>query len=192
MLKYALIAVIFSSSSFANYYDFDSEGYLLRPENYREWIFAGTATTPKSVYKEVLFPDFQNVYIDPKSYQYWKTEGEFPDGTILVKELLTKGPTQSAVGNGFYQGDYYSLSVALKSKEMFPNTDGNWNYFSFVDKKAKRLKSKSKALGERCSSCHQNNAPDGAVFYNYFSVLRDAKGFGEGAPENLDTRIGLK
>ena len=59
-----------SSSSYAGgdsathsnkYANFDSKGHLLRPKNYREWVFAGTGTTPKSVHADVLFPDFQNV-----------------------------------------------------------------------------------------------------------------------------------
>ncbi|MEH6580127.1 MAG: cytochrome P460 family protein [Amphritea sp.] len=172
------------------YVSFDSKGNLLRPKNYREWIFAGTGTTPKSVHADVLFPDFQNVYIDPVSYQYWKQHGEFPEGTILVKELIHKGLTDSPVGKGFWQGEYHSLSAAVKSKAKFPNTFKNWNYFNWTNKVEGVLNETAAPLGERCSSCHIENAAEGTVFYNYFAVLRDSKGTGE-APENANTRKGL-
>ncbi len=160
--------------------------------NYREWIFAGTGTTPKSVYPDVLFPDFQNVYIDPYSYQLWKDTGSFPDGTIVVKEITTLGKTNSPVGRGFWQGDYISLSAEVKSQSRFPDTHGNWNFFSWTNRAEEKLNDKSPALGAACSNCHVANAPEGGVFYNHFAVLRDAKGFGKGAPENLSTRKGLQ
>ena len=33
------------------------------------------------------FPEYHNVYIEPGSYEIYKKTGEFPDGTILFKEL---------------------------------------------------------------------------------------------------------
>ncbi|MEZ9526438.1 cytochrome P460 family protein [Enterovibrio norvegicus] len=194
----SLFAIGFTESTYAEqktnaqYYQFDDEGNLLRPMNYREWIFAGTGTTPKSVHPDVLFPDFQNIYIDPYSYQVWKETGAFPDGTIVVKEVIKLGKTDSPVGKGFWQGDYISLSAEIKSKSRFPDTHGNWNFFNWTNRAEEKLNDKASALGARCSGCHVENAPEGGVFYNHFAVLRDAKGFGKGAPENLNTRKGLQ
>ncbi len=39
---------------------------------------------------EVIFPDFQNVYIEPPSYVYWKKHSKCREGTIFVKKLLRK------------------------------------------------------------------------------------------------------
>ncbi|MEZ8358349.1 cytochrome P460 [Vibrio splendidus] len=188
-----IAVTITSSVSFAqnDYAQFTDEGSLVRPQDYREWIFAGTATTPKIVNNDVLFPDFQNIYIDPDSYKAWKETGTFPEGTIMVKEILDLGLTNSPVGKGFYQGDFRTLSAAVKSKVRYPDTVGNWNYFSFVNKKDKKLNKTAKPLGSRCSGCHEANAPEGGAFYNYFSVLRDSRGIGKNSAENSDFREGL-
>lgn len=171
---------------------FNDEGQLLRPENYRSWVFAGSVTTPKSFDENVLFPDFQVIYIDPVSYKYWKKNGEFRDGTILVKEILNQSDvTTSPVGKGFFMGDYRSLSATVKDSKRYPNTHGSWNYFNWTDRSSRTLKDTAAPLGERCALCHINNAPEGGPFYNYFSVLRDSKGVGDTPPENMNTRKGL-
>jgi len=175
-----------------SYVTFDENGQLKRPRDYRSWIYAGGATTPKTHDPDVLFPDFQNVYIDPVSYKYWKKHGEFRDGTILVKELIYQSfITESPVGKGFFMGEYRALSATVKSECRHPDQHGGWNYFHWVNRKESKLNEYAAPLGEECATCHIENAPDGGPFYNFWSVLRDAKGFGDDAPENCDTRKGL-
>lgn len=173
------------------YYQFDNSGNLIRPTNYREWVFAGSAATPLSHDAHALFPDLQFTYIDPVSYKFWQENGYFRDGTIIVKEIAYVGDTQSSVGKGFYTGQYRSLSASVKDSSKFPNTKDNWNYFNWTNREDKKLNNTAIPLGAQCSGCHQANAPDGTVFYNLLSVLRDSKGVGKNAPENKDTRIGL-
>lgn len=173
---------------------FDNDNNLLRPKGYRQWVFAGANTTPKSLDADVLFPDFQNVYIDPAGYQYWKENGKWKEGTIFVKELLRKGDTISPVapgGNAFYQGAHYSVSAMVKDTKRFPDMHNGWNYFRFVDKETLTLTPKGAPQGNKCASCHIPNALDGDVFYQYYPVILAAKGVGKEDPENANTREGL-
>jgi hypothetical protein len=173
------------------YAQFDEHNNLLRPKGYRTWVFAGTAATPKSQDSTVLFPDFQNVYVDPEGYQYWKEHGEWKDGTILVKELLRAGDSVSAVGRGFFQGDYFSVSAEVKDSKRFADMPKGWNYFKFVDVKNHILTDKSAPQGLKCAGCHVANAVEDSVFYQYYPAIRVAKSFGKGNPEDLNTRKGL-
>lgn len=94
---------------------FNKEGELLTPKNYREWIFVGSPVTPKDMNNDnPAFPEFHNVYIDPTSWAHWKKTGQFRDGTIIVKELVSVGAKQSASGNGYFQGEYLGIAATVK------------------------------------------------------------------------------
>ena len=52
---------------------FDSEGNLLRPTGYREWVFVGTPLTPNDMNGGMApFPEFHAVYIDPAIWAHYK------------------------------------------------------------------------------------------------------------------------
>ena len=75
-----------------NFGAFTKENVLLTPKDYREWIFVGAPVTPKDMNDgKPAFPEFHNVYIDPTSWNHWKKTGEFRDGTVIVKELVSVG-----------------------------------------------------------------------------------------------------
>lgn len=175
----------------SGYYKFNQKGELVRPDDYRSWVFAGTGTTPKALDPNVLFPDFQNVYIDPVGYRFWKQNGYFRDGTIFVKELIRKGETNSPVGTGFFQGEAYSLSITVKDSKRYPDAPGGWQYFKFADYEKGVLTKTSAALGGGCIACHASAKAGHGPFVELYMPMRDAKGFGKGSPENLDTRPGL-
>ena len=108
-------------------YRFTSDGDLVRPEGYREWIVVGTPLTPNDLNRgNAPFPEFHNVYIDPDSFDHWKKTGEFRDGTILMKELISVGDKKASSGKGYFMGEYLGLEATIKSKQHFPNELGNW------------------------------------------------------------------
>ena len=170
---------------------FDDKNNLIRPKDYRSWIFMGTSSTPKSEDPNVIFPDFQNVYIDPVSFAYWKKHGEWREGTIIVKELLRAGDTNSSVGHGHFQGAHFEVAAQVKDSKRFPKMHNGWNYFGYADFKKNILNETSMPLGTNCSGCHNKTAVDGDVFYQYYPVIQAAKGYGDGNPENESTRPGL-
>ncbi|MBL7711931.1 MAG: cytochrome P460 family protein [Chitinophagaceae bacterium] len=173
-------------------YAFNKQGALIRPTDYRSWVFAGTGTTPLSHDSTVLFPDFQNIYIDPESYRFWKENGYYREGTILVKELIRKGDTIAPIGKGYWQGEAYSLSATIKDTAHFPHAPGGWEYFKFTDEAQGVLAETSAALGAACISCHRAAKAGFGPFTELYMPLRDARGFGKGNPENSSRRKGLR
>jgi hypothetical protein len=170
---------------------FDAEGNLLRPEGYREWVFVGTPLTPNDMNGgKAAFPEFHAVYIDPESWAHYRKTGEFRDGTVLIKELISVGDRVATSGKGYFMGEYLGLEATVKSKGHFPNEPGNWAYFSFttpgspMSSEENRagmhagaaLKDKATAFPTAvCAGCHVASAAEDMVFSQYYPVLRAAK-----------------
>ncbi len=152
--------------------EFNEAGQLVRPTGYRQWVYIGTPHTPNDLNPpEAPFPDFHNVYIDPPSYARYMETGRFPDGTVLVKELVEVGSTRAVSGKGYFMGEFIGLETAIKSAERFPDEPGNWAYFSFGH--SYPLAETAEAFPTAaCNTCHLVSAADDFVFTQYYPVLR--------------------
>ena len=159
------------------------EGELQRPTGYREWVYVGTPVTPNDMNNgKAAFPEHHNVYIDPKSWKHWKKTGNFRDGTILIKELVSNGSKAAVSGAGYFQGEFIGLEATIKSKKHSPNEPGYWSYYSFSGKNHKTLTDTAKAFpAKSCNSCHQASAADDFVFTQYYPVLSAGKAAGKKA-----------
>ncbi|MBK1833290.1 cytochrome P460 family protein [Roseibacillus ishigakijimensis] len=169
------------------FFEINADGELIRPTGYRTWVYVGTPLTPNDMNGgAATFPEFHSVYIDPVSYDHYRTTGEFPDGTILVKEMSLVGSKTASSGAGYFMGEFSGLEATIKSKEHFPDAPGNWAYFTFTNPKEGTLADKTKAHpSSSCNACHETQAQDDFVFTQYYPVLRAAKGVGdEVVPEN--------
>ena len=155
---------------------FDSSGGLLQPTGYREWVYVGTPLTPNDMNGgDAPFPEFHSVYINTKAWQAYKRTGKFPDGTVVVKELLSVGSKQASSGKGYFMGEFIGLEAAVKDSKRFPEEPGYWAYFSFGH--SYPLASKTKAqITASCAACHQALAVDDMVLTQYYPVLQAAKG----------------
>jgi len=177
------LALMFSDVTHAgdSYAHFDDKGQLERPMGYREWIFIGAPLTPNDMNDgKAAFPEFHNVYIDPASWAVWKKAGEFRDGTVIIKELVSVGSKSTYSGNGYFMGDYIGLEAMVKSKKRFPKSNGNWGFFRFTNDNYKGLKKSANVLPQKvCMSCHTPNAKYDNVFTQHYPVLRAAKSKGE-------------
>jgi len=156
---------------------FDPTGRLLRPADYREWVFVGSPITPNDLNDgKAAFPEFHHVYVDPASWEHYGKTGEFREGTIFVKELVSVGSKRAASGNGYFAGERIGLEATVKSRRRFPNEPGNWAYFRFTDDEA----AGGAALRERadpmptasCNACHAASARSDWVFSQYYPALR--------------------
>lgn len=161
--------------------NFNGKGELVRPTGYREWIYVGAPVTPNDLNDgKAAFPEFHNVYIDPASWSAWKKTGEFRDGTIVIKELVSVGSKKTFSGNGYFMGEYLGLEAMVKSKKHFPKSDGNWGFFRFTNDDYKGLKTVASELPQSvCLSCHTPNAQYDNIFIQHYPVLRAAKAMGE-------------
>ncbi|MBV7332322.1 cytochrome P460 family protein [Chloroflexi bacterium TSY] len=164
-----------------SYFEINDQGELLRPDfDFREtWIYIGTPLTPNDLNDgQAPFPEFHNVYIDPVSFKAYKETGEFPERTILIKELISVGDKSAPSGNGYFMGDFIGLEATIKSAEYFPNEPGNWAYFSFTntEEHGDPLADTATAFPtDSCNACHELFAGEtDFVFAAYYPVLRAA------------------
>lgn len=181
-LAVLITSVIASGAAAEEYFNIEN-GQLERPTGYREWVYVGTPVTPNDLNNgKAAFPEHHNVYIDPESWAAWKKTGEFREGTILMKELVSVGSKSAVSGNGYFQGDFIGLEATIKSSKHFPDEPGNWAYFSFSTPDLKTLSTEAKAFpAASCNGCHAGAAADDWVFTQYYPVLRAGKAAGEEA-----------
>ena len=191
LLSLAVIAGLFGTTNIMadnmeKAYKMNAKHGLVRPTNYRTWVYVGTPVTPNKLNGgKAAFPEMHNVYIDPVSYEEYKETGNFREGTVIVKELVSVGATEAVSGKGYFEGDFLGLEASIKSKKDFPNEPGNWAIFSFSDMKTGILKDTAPVLpAAMCVSCHQTSAADDFVFTQYYPILTAAKAFGKKNPEN--------
>ncbi|MEZ5356866.1 MAG: cytochrome P460 family protein [Bryobacteraceae bacterium] len=154
---------------------FTKDGKLRQPDGYRRWVYAGTPITPNDMNAgKAAFPEFHAVYIDPSAYDHYAKTGQFPDGAVIVKELLSVGAKKATSGNGYFMGEFTGLEVAIKDSTRFRDEPGNWAFFSFGHKYPLQKQSAAQATTS-CNACHGANAGDDFVFTQYYPVLRAAK-----------------
>lgn len=185
------LQLAFSSPAFAEKYFTIKNGQLERPEGYREWVYVGTPVTPNDMNNgKAAFPEFHNVYIDPKSWKYWKKNGKFRDGTILIKELVSVGSKAAVSGAGYFQGKFLGLEATIKSAKHFPSEPGNWAYYSFSTPDHKTLKATAEAFpAAACNACHEASAGDDWVFTQYYPVLTAGKARGAAATGGVEDSL---
>ena len=162
----------------------DRQLVLPRAAQWREWPQVGTPVTPNALNGGAApFPEFHSVYIDPESWEHWRNTGDFRDGTVLAKELVSvydvnaasDGSTEQVSGRGYFMGQFAGFEIAYKSAVHFPEAPGNWAYYSFGHHAPPYAPAAEEMPLESCSSCHEASAAQDFVFTQFYPVLRDAQ-----------------
>ena len=154
--------------------EFTPDGKLKRPVSYRKWVYVGTPLTPNDLNGgEASFPEFHSVYMDPESFAHYEKTGEFRDGTVMIKELITVGAKEATSGKGYFMGDFRGLEASIKDSKRFKDEPGSWAYFSFGHKYPLKVDATKQAAAS-CNACHQTSAAKDDVFSQYYPVLRAA------------------
>lgn len=164
---------------------FTAEGEARRPDNWRSWVFVGAPLTPNALNGgEAAFPEFHNVYIEPSAYAEYLRTGEFPEGTQIVKELVSvisaeashpDGSLDASSGRGYFQDEFIGLELLVKDNRRFADQPGGWAFFTFGHQLQPYQKTAALQPAENCSACHEANAAEDYVFTQYYPVLRAAK-----------------
>ena len=155
---------------------FNGNGDLQRPTGYRKWTYVGTPLTPNDMNGgKAPFPEFHSVYMNPDAFDHYERTGDFSDGTVLVKELISVGDKEATSGKGYFMGDFVGLEVSIKDATRFRDEPGSWGYFSFGHTYPLK-KSAPVQPAASCNDCHNGAADDDFVFTQYHPVLRATNG----------------
>ncbi len=157
--------------------EYTKSGELILPKNFNEWIFVGSPLTPNGLNNgKANFPEFHNVYIEPGSYEIYKKTGEFPEETILFKELQltipgenSDGSRTEASGRGYFPGKLNGADVTVKDSKRFADS-GGWGYFNFNHSEPKAPTAKVKPKSE-CAFCHMASAKKDDVWTQFYPLL---------------------
>ena len=155
---------------------------LLRPENYREWIYLssglGMNYSPVSMGEDM----FTNVFVPQWAYQAFLKSGKWPEKTMFVVEERNSQTRGSINQHGKDQTDSMGMGVEVKDSARFPET---WAYFNF-NENTKSAQANPKAA---CFQCHEDHAAVEHSFVQFYPTLKPvAKKFGiyKQAAENTD------
>ncbi len=159
---------------------FTNGGDLVLPTGYRKWMFLGGPVTPNGLNGgQALFPEFHNVYVELDNFRSYQENGKFPEGTVLVKELvLTQvgkypdGSLDSASGRGYFPGELHGLDVMVKDSKRFSDTN-NWGFFTFGHQAPPYKPVAKVESSASCAYCHVAGvAKTDMVWVQYYPVLR--------------------
>lgn len=143
---------------------FTSDGRLQIPTGFRKWVQVGTPLTPNALNNgKANFPEFHNVYVEAKNIDAYMKTGEFPEGTVFVKELtrvlnptFPDGSRTEPSGRGFFNGPFNGIDLTVKDSKRFAKTNG-WGFFTFGHHPLPYEKTAAEAPAAVCADCHTAN-----------------------------------
>lgn len=151
---------------------FTSDGKLLLPANYREWVFVtsglGMTYNPPDAAHE-REPHFDNVFVNRAAHQAFLETGRWPDQTMFILEVRASQSKASINKGGRTQGDLVAIEAEVKS-------GGKWAFYGFGSGSGPAKQIPATAA---CYSCHaQHGAVDNTFVQFYPTLLSVARAKG--------------
>jgi len=152
---------------------YDVKGALVRPGDYREWMFLsagyGMNYSPEPGSHEM----FTNVFVQRWAYDEFVKSGKWPEQTMFVIDERDAASRSSINQKGHYQTDLMGLAVEVKDSARNPD---KWAYYAF---NADGQTAEAMPHGNGCWSCHDAHAAVEHTFVQFYPTLKVvAKKFG--------------
>lgn len=145
---------------------------LLRPDNYREWVFLSSGLGMSYSPSPGNMVMFTNVFVPQWAYHDFLKSGKWPDKTMFVVEDRGSETKGSIVKSGEFQTDWMGLGVEVKDET---HSADKWQYFSF----GATAKSAPANPRQACWQCHEDHAAVEHSFVQFYPTLKPvAKKFG--------------
>ena len=152
---------------------YTASGQVIRPTNYREWMYltSGLGMTYGPTQAAAGRPPlFDNVFVNPQSYQAFMRTGQWPDGTMFILELRRSVANASINNGGFTQTDVAMLEAAVKDSQRFADT-GGWKYLELgAPPKAPESSAPLPATAS-CYACHATHTAVENTFVQFYPTL---------------------
>lgn len=152
---------------------YNDKGELLRPADYREWMFLsagyGMNYSPEPGSHEM----FTNVFVQRWAYDEFAKSGMWPEQSMFVIDERDAASRSSINQKGHYQTDLMGLAVEVKDSSRNPD---KWAYYVFS---ADGQTAGAMPKGNPCWSCHDAHAAVEHTFVQFYPTLKVvAKKFG--------------
>ncbi len=184
LIAFTLCAVSVADESFESTYDtlVDRQGNITLPVNFRaEWIFLGTWSIAEKDVEQVSAASghgaagLHNVYTQPGVAEYFRENGSFPDGAVLVKELLRAETAQMTTGTVSRGVEVEGWFVMIKdTKERFdsnPLWGDGWGWALFDASDAENAVTQN--YKTECIGCHIPARNDDWIYLSGYPVLSE-------------------
>ena len=164
---------------------FNADGTMQLPTGFRNWVFVGAPLTPNGLNDgKAGFPEYHNVYVEQKNVDAYLKTGEFPEGTVFVKELtrvlnptFPDGSRKEPSGRGYFNGEYNGIDFTIQDSNRFAKTNG-WGFFTFGHHPLPYDKVAAEKPVTECAGCHiANVAATDMTWIQFYPLLRDKKGY---------------
>lgn len=151
--------------------EFTADGKLVRPANYRKWVFLSSGYGMSYSQQPSDHLMFTNVFVPPAEYDYFLQHGSWPEKTMFVLEIYGSQSKGSINKHGNFQTEFMGLDVEVKDASRYPD---KWAYFGFDTNEAA---SAPVAPGKNdCWKCHDQNAAVEHTFVQFYpGLLKIAK-----------------
>lgn len=158
-----------SKSSFDGFKLVDKTGNIRKPVNYRDlyqMLGAYTVLDPKG-------NQMHYTYASPGAAEYYRRNGKFADGTVLVKQVFGTDHAQLSTGNANWAADTKVWFVLIKDANgRYPNNplwgDG-WGWALFKsDAPDKQVATDYK---KDCLGCHVPAKADDWIYVKGYPIL---------------------
>ncbi|MGI9287293.1 MAG: cytochrome P460 family protein [Pseudomonadales bacterium] len=185
VITFSLCAVAIAGEPLTSTYGslVDDAGNITLPKNFRsEWAFLGTwSIANKKDVEHNSAPSghgaagLHNVYTQRGVAEYFQQHGKFPDGAVVVKELLkatTASMTTGTVSRGHeVEGWFVMVKDAMGRFDSNPLWGDGWGWALFnVDQPDKPV---TKNYKTECISCHIPARDDDWIYLSGYPTLTD-------------------
>ena len=168
---------------------FTSAGELIRPVDFREWVFvtSGLGMTYNTPATANPSPSFTNVYVNPSSHRAFLKTGQWPDQTIFVLEVRASASEGSINKGGSYQTGLVAIEAEVKDERRFP---GKWAFFAFGRTAEMTDRAEVLPATASCYACHSANGAVDNTFVQFYPTLMEvARRMGTVRPTFVDTPV---
>ena len=148
----------------------DANGNIHKPQGYRDlyqMLGANTVLDPKG-------NEMHDTYASPGAAEFYRKNGRFADGTVLVKEVLATSHARLTTGDAHWADTTKVWFVMIKDdKGRFPNNPlwGNgWGWALFkADAPSTQV---ATDFRKDCLGCHLPAQETGWIYVRGYPVLR--------------------
>ncbi len=156
MKKTLIAAALLATSTWAS----ADQAQVNYPKGYRQWTHVKSMVIQPGHPLYDAFGGIHHLYANGKALDGYK-KGKFPDGAIIVFDLLEATSDKNTIG----EGNRKVVGVMQKDQKKFAKT-GGWGYEGFASGDPSKPVVKDNAV-KACFECHSGQKDKDYVFSTY-------------------------
>jgi hypothetical protein len=129
------------------------------PEKYRNWQHVKSMVIQQGHPLYDAFGGIHHIYANKKAMKGYMDKKGFPDGSIIVFDLLDAKTENNAI----VEGSRKVIGIMVKDSKKFKDT-GGWGFFAYKGDTKEQI---VKDMKTACFECHASQKDNGYVFSTY-------------------------